>query len=114
MYILTTNYGDVVRLKAYPEIDIDELTDDFKTYNFLDELLQYVKQNLEKIYINNLRQNFLYKSFYAIYVDDNSKVLKVHEFAIETKIKRVKIENVSEDYILEDDDISEGWSREYE
>ena len=76
-------------------------------YTFLDELLQDVKEYLNEIYEED-GQNF-----YAVLIDDVSgKVLKVHEFAIETKIRKVKTENVSEDYILEDDDIkdiSEGW-----
>lgn len=110
MYLFTEYYKDVVELKAHPENDVEELENDYETYTFLDELLQDVKRHLKDIYEGDLYQNF-----YAVLVDDNNgKVLKVHEFAIETKIKRVKIENVSEDYILEDDDISEGWSREYE
>lgn len=112
MYVFTEYYDYVAELKARPENDIAEIENDFETYTFLDELLQDVKEHLNEIYEED-GQNF-----YAVLIDDVSgKVLKVHEFAIETKIRRVKTENVSEDYILEDDDIkdiSEGWSREYE
>lgn len=110
MYLLTFYPEDVAELKARSENDMEQLESDYETYAFLGELVQDVKMNLKDVY-----EGDLYQKFYAVLVDDNNgKVLKVYEFAIETKIKRVKTENVSEDYILEDDDISEGWSREYE
>ena len=112
MYVFTENYGDVVRWKYYPENDIEELEDEYETYTFLDELLQDVKHNIKNIYDGGFYQNF-----YAVLVDDNNgKVLKVYEFAIETKITREKTECISKDVIgdIFEDDNSEGWSREYE
>lgn len=97
MYVYTENYGDVVRWKYYPENDIEEIENDHETYTFIDELLQDVRKNIKDIYDGSF-----YKSFYAVLLDDViGKVLRVHEFAITTKI-----------YVIKDDDlkdISEGW-----
>lgn len=90
MFVYTNSFGNIVRWQNEKNVDIEEIEDEYETYNTLDELIYDVKKNIQFALVID-EGLFIGKTFYAAEIDDiTGRFIKVHEFEIRLDIKKVK------------------------